>query len=920
VDDCPAEAAVGIASVTVRESPAGGGTRSPGTEALPLFNLVPGRGEPARFGFFTFGIPVVLNTSVRTGEDYGVTVRVENIEEELGLLESQVTFWGVPEDPRHDASRGYECLDSGFFDEEESCHPPADRQLRPLLTLPTSCPNSLTATMEADPWADPADLVTAPYALQNDAGSALGLEGCDRLPFSPSISVEPEAHSASSPAGLSVGVHLPQEADETPSGVSESDLEDTTVTLPQGVTLNPSAASGLVGCSTEQIALESPGAGSCPEASKVGTVKIKTPLLPNELEGSVYVASPQNFATGPSENPFRSLVALYVVAEDPVSGVVVKLAGKVSPNETTGQLATTFENTPQLPFEELKLSFFGGARAALSTPSSCGTYTSEASFTPYSGTAPVQSSSRLEINSGVEGAGCPASRPFAPSFVAGTTGTQAGAFSPFTLTFARRDQDQSFGTITVQTSPGLLGDLASVPLCGEAQANAGTCSSASEIGDTTTEAGVGSEPVTLPQAGQPADPVYLTGPYGGQPFGLSIVVPAVAGPFNLGTVVVRASIAVNPTTSALTITSSPLPTMLQGIPLDIKTVNVTVNRPGFMFNPTTCSPQTIGATITSSGSTAAAVSSPFEAVNCPTLPFKPSFSASTEAHAEALKDGSGAALNVKIASKGGPGVSGEEANIKRVDVTVPKLLPARLQPTLQNACTEAQFAKDAADCPPDSFVGTATAVTPVLDAPLTGPAIFVSHGGAAFPDLDLVLQGEGVEILLTGYTDIKGGVTYSKFETVPDAPISSFDLSLPEGPHSALASGLPTNDKSLCGQSLEMPTMIEGQNGAVFKQTTKVTIEGCKPALYVRSTKVSGKSVTITVTVPSAGKIVASGSGLSRQTKQSAAEKLVTLKLALSRAQAAKVSKTHKLKTKIKLAFTPKKGRKLTKTVMVTFK
>ena len=831
---CPPDTAIGVADVDISSVTLalGQDARKFGyTLAVPVFNLTPNRGEPARFGFSYEARPVFLETAVRTGGDYGVVVSAKNLTQQVGVLSTLVTLWGVPGDPRHNGSRGYPCVANGEYVEAGapvgSCTAPVAPNLTPFLTLPTSCSGPLTSTAIADSWAEPSNPVSRPFTFANAAGGLVGLEGCDSLPFTPSISAAPEKQSASSPTGLTVGVHVPQEADETPAGVSESDLRDTTVTLPQGVTLNPSAANGLAGCSEAQIALHSPGAGACPEAAKVGTVKIKTPLLPDELAGSVYVASPQNFGSGPSENPFRSLVALYIVAEDPVSGVVVKLAGKVTPNEATGQLTTTFENTPQLPFEDLKLSFFGGARAPLSTPASCGAYTSEASFAPYSGTAPVRSSSKFEITSGPEGTGCPNSRPFAPSFVAGSTGPQAGAFSPFTLTFSRRDQDQNLGAITAHTPPGLLGDLASVPLCGEVQANAGACSAASQIGNTTTEAGVGSEPVTLPQPGQAADPVYLTGPYGGQPFGLSFVVPAVAGPFNLGTVVVRASIAVNPTTSALTITSNPLPTMLRGIPLDIKTVNVTVNRPGFMFNPTNCVAQTIGATITSSQGASAPVTSPFQASNCATLPFKPTLSVSTAGRAS--KAG-GASLDVRITSKGGPQAAGEEANIRSVKVDLPINLPSRLT-TLQKACLAKVFEANPAGCPKESDVGSASATTPVLTHPLAGPAYLVSHGGEAFPSLEIVLQGEGITLILEGKTNIKKGVTSSTFRTVPDAPISSFELKLPTGKFSILGANLPASaNYNFCGQTLAMPTAITGQNGAVYKPATKVAVTGCPKA------------------------------------------------------------------------------------------
>jgi hypothetical protein len=846
---CPADSAIGVAQLTFSAPTLQEGNNHPKekpvTVPVPLFNLTPLPGEPARFGFEYEARPVYLHTAVRTGGDYGVTVSVTNITEQVGFLGSQVTFWGVPSDPRHHDARGYACIDGGEYPHgAESCTEPDQPTLTPFLRLPTQCSNPLEeplqSTVVADSWKEPSNHVETTTALTNGAGGLLELEGCGHLPFDPAVSTEVSTADASSPSGLAVDVRVPQEEGEAPLGVGESDLKDTTFSLPAGVSLNPSAANGLEGCTETQVALASSGAGSCPEAAKVGTVRIHTPLLANDLTGAVYLASPQNFTSGLSENPFRSLVALYVVAEDAVSGVVVKLAGKVSPNEATGQLTTTFEDTPQLPFETLELSFFGGVRAPLSTPPTCGRYTSDAVFAPYSGTAPVRVSAPLQIANGPEGAGCNAARPFAPSFTASTTSNQGGHFSPFTLTFSRRDQDQTLRAISVQTPPGLLGDLASVPLCGEAQANAGTCSSGSQIGDVTTEAGVGSEPVTLPGPGQPPDPVFLTGPYGGQPFGLSFVVPAVAGPFNLGTVVVRASIAVNPKTSALTITSNPLPTMLEGVPLDIKTVNVTINRPGFMFNPTNCAVQSIAGTITSSQGAAAAVSSPFQAVNCATLPFKPVFRASTAAHSSRA---GGASLDIKISSKGGPQPGGGEASIRSVKVDLPPQMPSRLS-TLNKACVAKIFEADPANCPKESDIGTASATTPVLAHPLAGPAYIVARG-AAFPDLEIVLQGDGVVLILDGHTNIKHGITSSFFETLPDAPISSFELKLPTGKFSILGSYLPKSPTdSFCGQQLSMPTLITAQNGAIYKPATKIGITGCpkaKKAARLKKAKSTGR-------------------------------------------------------------------------------
>ena len=409
------------------------------------------------------------------------------------------------------------------------------------------------------------------------------------------------------------------------------------------------------------------------------------------------------------------------------------------------------------------------------------------------------------------GEACPASLPFNPGFLAQTTTPLAGAFTQFTLSFSRHDREQDLSQIQVHTPPGLLGEIAKVPLCGEPQAQEGKCTEASRIGTVTVAAGSGPTPFWL------SGPVYLTGPYDGAPFGLSVAVPVVAGPFNLGTEVVRSAINVDPSTAAITITSGPLPQILAGVPTRIQTVNVTIDREGFMLNPTDCAQQQIAASIVSAQGTVAPVTSPFAAGGCRGLAFKPSFTVYTQG---AASKADGASLDVKVAQNPG------EANIHKVDVQLPIKLPTRLS-TLNKACTEQQFEKDPAGCPEGSFVGYATAHTPVLNVPLSGPAILVSRGGAAFPDLVVILQGQGVTIDLTGNTDIKNGITYSRFETVPDAPISSFELKLPESPHSVLGAYVPSHPYNLCKTTLVMPTTIEGQNGAVVKQSTKIAVTGC---------------------------------------------------------------------------------------------
>ncbi len=854
---CPDDTVIGVSTPiisSIESEPV------PTAVTSSLYNLEPSQGEPAKFGFRTALGPIVLDTSVRTGEGYGVVVSVPDVPSNIPFIGSQVTFWGVPADARHNTSRG-ECLppeaagglttylklEQEGKQLETSC--PAQGKPQPFLIMPTSCAGPLRTSVEADSW-EAIGQFAAPkeYTFANSAGEPFGEDGCNQLSFEPSIKVAPDGQSAATPTGLAVNVHVGQQASLDPTGDADAEVKETTVALPAGVGLDPSGAGGLSACpqlhgrspqqeSQEEkdevtgINLETRQPADCPESSKVATVNIKTPLLPNELVGDAYLAT-QN------QNPFGSLVAIYLVAYDPVSGVRVKLAGEVQPNLVTGQLTATFKETPQLPFENLSVHFFGGSRAPLGTPSLCGGYVSTASIEPWSGNPTVDSSSEFQITSGpevltafgTERKQCANPLPFAPSLTAGTTNIQAGAFTPFTTTFSREDGNQNLQAIELHMPPGLLGSLAHVALCGEPQADQGSCGPESLIGETTVSVGLGGDPYTV-QGGK----VYITGAYNGTgtctagtpecaPYGLSIVNPAVAGPFNLGNVVVRAKIEVNPSTAALTITTDPsgpyaIPHILDGIPLQIKHVNVNINRPNFTFNPTNCNKLAITGSLGSSEGASAALSVPLQVTNCATLAFKPKLTATSSGKTSRLD---GASLGVKLAYPAGP----YDANIARVKVELPRQLPSRL-PTLQKACIAATFEANPANCPSASIIGHATATTPVLPVPLTGPAYFVSHGGEAFPSLIIVLQGYGATVDLVGSTFIsKAGVTSSTFKTIPDVPVGTFELNLPQGPYSALAT-----DGSLCqAKNLAMPTEFVGQNGAEIHTNTKIAVTGCPKA------------------------------------------------------------------------------------------
>jgi hypothetical protein len=769
----------------------------------PLYNVTPPPGVPVELGAVAANlVRVYIDGNVRTGGDYGAIAKVVSASEEDNIVRSRVAIWGVPADSRHDERRVCPVAGKQVPVGEAPC--PTSAPHTPLLTNPSSCPGTpLIASLHADSWQAPGEFVSADSEIP-------ATTGCESLDFTPSVSIAPDTPVADAPSGLTANIEVPQ--NETSTGLATSSLENTSVELPVGVSVSPSAANGLEACSEAQIGLHSEAAAECPNGSKIGTVEITSPLIADHLTGGVYVARQ-------GENPFHSLLAMYIAAE--ADGARVKLAGHIVADPVTGQLTTTFTETPQIPFNDFKLNLFGGRRGALATPNACGAPNTNVSLAPWDGLAPTKFELPFTTSTGcVSG--------FTPAFEAGTVSAQAGAYTPFTLSFSRGDSEENLAGATVTLPPGLIGKIAGVAQCSDAQLAAAaaksgvaeqaspSCPAGSLIGTVQTTAGPGPSPVSV------SGKAYLTGPYKGGPYGIAVVVPAVAGPYDLGTVVIRQSLRIDPGDAHVTDTSDPFPTILQGVPLRIKSVNVTLDRPGFTFNPTNCEPKTINATLESTGGAKAGVSSRFQAVNCASLKFAPKFSASTAGKASKAN---GASLDVKVGYPTGP--EGTYANIKAVKVDLPKQLPSRLT-TLQKACLAATFEANPANCPKASNVGTATATTPVLNVPLTGPAYIVSHGGEAFPDLEIVLQGENVTLILVGNTQIKNGITSSTFKTVPDAPVSSFELKLPTGQFSILGANVPQSKKyNLCGQTLPMPTQITAQNGAVIKQATKISVTGC---------------------------------------------------------------------------------------------
>jgi hypothetical protein len=785
---CPQDSQIGLARVGI-----GGRYYTTG-----LFNMVPPYGASAELGFNVLGTVILLDAYVRTG-DHGIDVISRDTTTSVAVSATEITVWGVPADSSHDIYR-WSCVgNSGYGPRGLLCPTNAHRQ--PFLRMPTSCTGApLVFGAESNSYEHPSPMQKIDFHGPTMAG-------CDMVPFAPEITVTPTTTSTSSPTGVNVKLSLPQS--RNPEGLAEADLKKAVVTLPEGMAINPSSADGLQACDDTHLHLDSSAAAECPDGSKIGTVLLHTQLISNPIEGSVFLRT-QNSNDPASGEMFRMVIEL----RDDAHGLDFKIPGHIAANPVTGRLTTTFDENPQYPFEDIALQFKSGARSPLSTPATCVTQTTEASLYPWA--RPDEATNRtssFQLASGPNGTSCPgAVLPFHPALNAGVSDVEAGAFTSFLTTFSRSDADQHMQGVSVTMPKGLLGSLVGLPLCQEAQANAGTCSPDSQIGTTTAGAGTGPTPFYVT-----GGKVFMTGPYKGAPYGLSVVVPTKAGPFDLGTVVVRARVEVDPHTAQLTVTTDPLPQVVSGVPVDLRVVNVTINRPNFVFNPTNCAHSTVTGDITGVQGTIANVSDAFQVTNCAALKFPPRFTVATNGKTSRKN---GASLDAKLTYP--KTILGKVVNIAKVKVSLPKQLPSRLT-TLQKACTAHTFETNPAACPTASRIGTATASTPVLPVALTGPVYFVSHGGEAFPDLVVVLQGYGVTVDLIGNTFIsKAGITSTTFKQVPDVPVGTFELKLPQGKYSALAA-----NGNLCTKKLTMPTAFTAQDGAQIHTATHITTTGC---------------------------------------------------------------------------------------------
>ncbi len=837
VNRCPAESAIGASSVTVIESSALGLTRI----AVPVFNLPPGRGEPARFGFLVAGDPVVVDTSVNPGNSYRIAAEVRNITQVVQFLSSTTTLWGDPGAKAHDFSRGWKCVyhRTGVEELPGACPDeptPSERHDTPFLRLPVSCaaPQPFDAAFE--PWNVPIGSLIVPASSESPPPGA-----CNHLPFDPSLSDALTSKLASNPSGLDIRIDMPNSGLENPAegAISETQFKRAEVTFPKGLTINPSQAEGLAVCSEADYARErydsKPGEG-CPEASKIGSIQISTPLLDEEAQGSLYVAAPY-------QNPGGSLIALYVVAKVPDRGILVKQPIEVHPDPVTGQLVGVSDDVPQLPFSSFKLHFREGGRSPLITPPGCGTFTTTAKFTPWSAQNPddpdpsevVERQASFTVNRGVNGGACPQGpAPFHPGFEAGTLGNQAGSYSPFVLHLTREDGEQDMGKFSFVLPPGVVGKLAGIPYCPEAgiaraQSRQGphggqeersdpSCSAASQIGRTVAGAGVGNQLTYV------SGKLYLAGPWHGDPLSVVAITPAVAGPFDVGTVVVREALRLNPLTARAEVdgaASDPIPHILKGIPLNLRDLRVSADRPEFTLNATSCEPFQAESTIWGDGTalqplaqTPITLSSRYQAAGCASLGFKPKLALKLKG---GTKRGKFPALNATYTPRPG------DANLSRLALLFPHSEFIE-QGHFGTICTRVQFAAGAGNgeqCPPASVYGQVTAYSPLLAEPLSGP-VYLRSSSHNLPDAVFALHGL-VNIDVVVRIDSKGGGLRATVEGAPDAPVSKAIVEMQGG-----RKGLFINSTNLCKGTHKAQADLVAQNGKTYES---------KPALVAKCPK-----------------------------------------------------------------------------------
>ncbi len=820
---CPDDTQVGVTRVVLPLEP----------YVSPVYNLQPPPGSAAKFGFIIGGVFLTFNVDVKQGGEYNLVASSLNLPTTIRILEVELQLWGVPADPRHDGFRGACATGAHTLTEPaEGCDTELRTPERPFLTLPTACKNPGVVRYETDSWQQPGAFAEGSlFTHNNDEPPApQSFTGCDRLGLNPTIAAQPTTKATQSPTGLDFGLNVIDEGLKNPAGVAQSDIEKAEVTLPEGFSINPAQAEGLATCTEGDLARETAkseaGAG-CPDASKVGTVEVESPLLAEKVNGSLYVATPYQNETG-------SLIGLYMVIKNRQRGIMIKQPLKIENDPATGQITGVADDLPQLPFSHFKLHFREGSRSPLASPSLCGEYAAKAVLTPRSGTAPVTTTSAFTIISGPNAGPCPTggTPPLHPGLEAGTVNNAAGQYSPFYLHLTRNDGEQEITHFSIKLPPGVVGKLAGIPFCPDADIAAATartgphggqeelehpsCPAASEVGHTLVGAGVGSALTYVPGK------VYLAGPYHGSALSIVSITAAKAGPFDLGTVVVREALKVNPESAEVFIDgtgSDPLPHIIKGIPVDLRDIRVYVDRPEFVLNPTSCERTSTASTVLGSGTNFASeaddrpitVTTPFQASSCASLDFKPKLALSLKG---GTKRNQNPAFRAVVTARKG------DANIGKARVTLPH------SEFLDNAhiktvCTRVQFnagGGNGEQCPAGSVYGRATATTPILDEPLEGP-VFLRSSSHKLPDLVAALHSGKINIDLDGRIDsAKGGRIRNTFEAVPDAPVTKFTLEMFGGKKSLLV-----NSTNLCKGTHRAISEFTGQNGKAYDTTPALT-------------------------------------------------------------------------------------------------
>jgi len=813
-----------------------------------VFNLAKPPGVVSKFGFNVVGVPVTVEVGVSEDSPYNVVATLPNIPQSVPLYGSKLTLWGNPASSVHDEERGVCSLGNTLGGGAKKCE--TNLPEVPFLTLPTSCEGPLVTGYETDSWDEPGNVLfngrpdlsdprwKTGFAETHDNAEPpqpVGTTGCGKVPFGPTITAKPTSQAANSPTGLDFSLDVKDEgfANSAEGAVAASDIKESVVTLPEGFSTNPSLAEGLVVCSEADLARESafsdPGSG-CPDASKIGTVEVETPALPEKLlKGSLYLATPY-------ENPFGSLLALYIVINNPDLGIHVVQPLRVENDPVTGRITTYAEDMPQVPISHFRLHFREGTRSPLATPSACGSYNASAELVPWSGGSPITTTSAFQIISGPDGASCPTggTPPFKPGLIAGSINNAAGRFSPFNLRLFRSDSEQEITHFSIKLPPGITGKLAGIPYCSDAAIAAATartgphggqeeiehpsCPQSSEIGHTLVGAGVG------PSLAYAPGKVYLAGPYHGSNLSMVAITAAKVGPFDLGTVVVREAFKIDPETAEVFIDSTgsdPIPHIIKGIPVHLRDIRAYVDRPNFVLNPSDCTRTSTATTVLGSGldfsseadDRPVTVSTPYQAADCAALPFKPKLG---------LKLIGGTRRGAYPAFKATLNMNGiGEAGIARAEVTLPKS-EFIANAHFETICTKVQFkagAGNGANCPAGSIYGKARAITPILGEPLTGP-VFLRSSEHQLPDLVVALHNAQVDFDLVGHVDSVKGKLRNTFEAAPDAPVSSFVLEMRGG-----KKGLFENSTNLCKGTHKAESNFTGQNGKRWNTKPPLKVE-----------------------------------------------------------------------------------------------